>query len=80
VRALARSPERVDQALAALACGRDVEVVEGDVTERDHVRAALTGCDGVVHAAAVYSLDPRFGGFKYDGRAAPAGPRTSTRR
>lgn len=35
-----------------------VMVVEGDVRDPAGVRAAMEGCDGVVHAAAVYSFDP----------------------
>lgn len=59
VRATARSGERVRHALAPHGCAGDVEIVTADVTAPAAVREALTGCDAVVHAAAVYSLDAR---------------------
>src|SRR5690606_17242784 len=37
------------------------EHVTGDILDRDSVRRALEGCDAVVHAAAVFSFDPRRG-------------------
>lgn len=58
VRLLVRRPSQVPVSLAPY----DVEVtdvVEGDVLDADAVSAALDGCDAVVHAAAVYSLDAR---------------------
>jgi dihydroflavonol-4-reductase len=36
--------------------GLDVERVPGDVTDRDSVRAAVSGCDRVFHLAAIYAL------------------------
>lgn len=61
VRVLARSMSRVEPALGQY--GRalldDVEVAVGDVLDEPAVRRAVSGCDAVVHAAAVYSLDPR---------------------
>lgn len=58
VRLLARRPERVKTALAPL--GITVrDVVRGDVLDPESVRAAVAGCHAVIHAAAVYSLDPR---------------------
>jgi nucleoside-diphosphate-sugar epimerase len=63
VRALARSRGRVGPALEPLGLEPGaVEVVVGDVTDRASVRAAVAGCDAVVHAASVYSLDPRRAG------------------
>jgi dihydroflavonol-4-reductase len=60
VRALARSPGRVAPALAPVGVDPgDVATVVGDVTDPAAVRAAVAGCDAVVHAASVYSLDPR---------------------
>lgn len=58
IRVLARSPETIPAALGPL--GVDgVETAIGDVTERAAVEHALTGCDAVVHAASVFSLDAR---------------------
>ena len=58
VRVFARSPDRVRTALDPL--GVEVkDVVVGDVTDDDAVEAAIDGCEAVVHAASVYSLDPR---------------------
>src|SRR5262245_13089179 len=56
VRVLARRPERVAPALRPVGAS-DVEVVAGDVTDVGSVRRALDGCEAVVHAAALYSLD-----------------------
>jgi nucleoside-diphosphate-sugar epimerase len=53
IRVLARAPERVPTALAPLGV-EDVDTAPGDVTE-----PALSGCDAVLHAASVFSLDPR---------------------
>jgi len=36
--------------------GLDVEVVEGDLTDRQSLSAAVDGCDGVFHVAADYRL------------------------
>lgn len=49
--ALARTPADADH-LHDLG----VEVVEGDVTDRDSLRGPMTGVDGVFHAAAIYRL------------------------
>src|SRR5215470_17636965 len=58
IRVLARSPEKVPAALGPL--GVDgVETAIGDVTEPAAVERALKGCDAVVHAASVFSLDAR---------------------
>jgi len=59
VRLLVRSPDRIAPALAPHGIERDVDHRVGDVTDLDAVKAALPGCDAVVHAAAVYSLDSR---------------------
>jgi dihydroflavonol-4-reductase len=61
VRLLVRSPDRVQTNLAPLGVPGDAlkDVVTGDVTDSAAVESALTGCDAVVHAASVYSLDPR---------------------
>lgn len=38
--------------------GLDLERVEGDVTDRESVRRALTGCEGVVHTAGIAHFRP----------------------
>jgi dihydroflavonol-4-reductase len=58
VRVLARSPERIPAALGPLGVDR-VEATMGDVTEPAAVEDALQGCDAVLHAASVFSLDAR---------------------
>ena len=55
VRLLVRSPEKVGPVLEALGVAV-ADVVAGDVTDAASVRAALAGCDSVVHAAALVSL------------------------
>lgn len=55
---LARSPQKVPAALTPLAVDH-VETVTGDVTDPDAVDHALEGCDAVLHAASVFSLDAR---------------------
>jgi nucleoside-diphosphate-sugar epimerase len=60
VRLLVRSRERADSSLAT----HDVsvsDVVLGDVTDRQSVANAVSGCDAVLHCAAVFSFDPRAG-------------------
>src|SRR5690348_3684156 len=54
VRALVRSTS--DRGRLA---GLDIEYVDGDVTDRASVAAALDGVDWVVHAAAMVELGPR---------------------
>jgi nucleoside-diphosphate-sugar epimerase len=51
VRVLARRPDAVRVP--------DVDVAAGDVTDADAVRAAVAGCDAVVHCGSVYSFDAR---------------------
>ena len=58
VRALARDHGRLACALAPHG-EVPVEVAAGDVRDAAAVRAAVAGCDAVVHAASVYSLDVR---------------------
>lgn len=74
VRVLARNPERVAPVLAALGIeDGQVEAVRGDMTDADAVRAALEGCDAVVHAAAEIGVD---GGTGPAGTANVDGVRT----
>jgi dihydroflavonol-4-reductase len=58
VRVLARSPARIPAALAPLGVD-DVETAIGDVTDVAAVERALDGCEAVLHAASVFSLDAR---------------------
>jgi dihydroflavonol-4-reductase len=57
MRCLVRRPER-----AAGLVRQGAEVVQGDITDKDAVLAAMRGCDWVVHLAGIYSMwepDPR---------------------
>jgi dihydroflavonol-4-reductase len=58
IRVLARSPDRVPAALVPLGVDR-VETVIGDVTDPVAVQRAMEGCDAVLHAASVFSMDAR---------------------
>ena len=58
VRLLARRPAQVPVTFAPHARSVD-EVVVGDILDPRVVETAITGCDAVVHAAAVFSFDPR---------------------
>src|SRR5437588_5747088 len=49
--ALVRSPSRASE-LEAIGC----ELVEGDITSSEALRAALTGADAAFHAAAIYKV------------------------
>jgi dihydroflavonol-4-reductase len=55
---LVRSEERLAQVSEDLGSALADSVV-GDMTDEGSVRRALAGCDAVVHAAAVVSLQPR---------------------
>lgn len=58
LRLLVRSPEKARRVFEAL--GAELpECTEGDVTDADSVEAALEGCEGVFHAAALVALDAR---------------------
>jgi len=61
VRVLVRRPEQVATTFAPHGATPD-DVVVGDVLDAGSVRSALAGCDAVVHAAAVFSFDPRRAG------------------
>jgi nucleoside-diphosphate-sugar epimerase len=58
VRLLVRDPERIGRALDPLSV-EHVEHVVGDVTDADAVERAVSGCDAVIHAAALFTLDRR---------------------
>lgn len=61
VRLLVRDPERIPPALEPLGLP-PLPHVTGDVTDAAAVAQAMEGCDAVVHAASVYSLDVRDAG------------------
>jgi dihydroflavonol-4-reductase len=58
IRVLARAPERIPAALKPLGVDR-VEAAIGDVTEPAAVERALEGCEAVLHAASVFSMNAR---------------------
>lgn len=58
VRLLVRRPEQVARTFAPHGTA-PTDVVVGDVRDRLAVERALEGCDAVVHAAAIFSFDPR---------------------
>ncbi len=57
VRYLVRTPGKLAKAAGALGLDTSDHVV-GDITDAGSVRAALEGCDAVVHCAAVVALGP----------------------
>ncbi len=60
VRVLARDPASVASSLEPLdVTPGSVEVVPGDVLDEAAVSRAVRGADAVLHAASVYSFDPR---------------------
>ena len=61
VRLLARSPNKVGPVLEPLGV-RDADVARGDVVEPDSIEAAMEGCDAVIHAASMFTLDRRKAG------------------
>jgi nucleoside-diphosphate-sugar epimerase len=48
---LVRNPDKGEK-LAAIGC----ELVAGDLTDGDAIRSGLEGCDGAIHAAAMYEV------------------------
>lgn len=56
VRVLVRRPEQVPVTFGPLG-GPELDVVTGDVLDRESVHRAVRGCEAVVHAAAVFSFD-----------------------
>ena len=60
VRMVVRNPDKARSALALHGLPRDAaEVFEADLTDHDRLRASVDGVDGLIHAGAVFSLDPR---------------------
>jgi dihydroflavonol-4-reductase len=63
VRLLVRARQRVAPAVAPLGLqAADLDTVVGDVTDPAAVGQAVQGCQAVVHAGSVYSLDSRDAG------------------
>ena len=58
VRLLVRSPDRIGPALAPHGMGEQDYAI-GDVTDAASVEKGMEGCDAVLHAASIYSLDVR---------------------
>jgi nucleoside-diphosphate-sugar epimerase len=58
VRLLVRNADRIARALEPFGYG-SIDHVVGDATDASAVRQALDGCEAVVHAAAIFSLDTR---------------------
>jgi dihydroflavonol-4-reductase len=58
VRLLVRNPDRVGRALDPLGVHAPDQVI-GDVTDRDAVDRAVSGCDALIHSAGVFTLDRR---------------------
>ncbi|MBI4319120.1 MAG: SDR family oxidoreductase [Chloroflexi bacterium] len=46
--------------------GLDVEIVRGDIRDRDAIARAMRGCDTVFHLAALYSTDSEAARHMYD--------------
>src|SRR5215212_8617707 len=57
VKLLVRRPERVRATLAPVGVDQ-VDTVTGDVLDAPSVQAAVEGCDALINAAAIFSLDP----------------------
>lgn len=58
VRLLARDPGKVSRVFEPHRVG-PAEVVKGDITDAESIEAALVGCEGVLHAAAVVDVGRR---------------------
>jgi UDP-glucose 4-epimerase len=58
VRLLVRDPARIGRALRPLGI-EQIDHVAGEVTDAAAVARAVTGCDALVHTAAVFTLDRR---------------------
>ena len=60
VNVLVRDPARAARALRSVGVDASaLRLITGDVTDPTAVRRALRNCEAVLHAAAVYSFDPR---------------------
>lgn len=58
VRFLVRNPDRLHTSVGKLGVDAS-DFAVGDITDRVSARAALQGCDAVVHSAALVATDPR---------------------
>lgn len=59
IRALVRTPRKVTPLMVQMGVDPDaIEVATGDITDAESVRAAVDGCDAVVHTAAVVATSP----------------------
>jgi dihydroflavonol-4-reductase len=58
VRLLVRSTDRIAPALSPLGVGEQDYTI-GDVTDAASVKRGMEGCEAVLHAASIYSLDVR---------------------
>ncbi|MYA85249.1 MAG: SDR family NAD(P)-dependent oxidoreductase [Acidimicrobiaceae bacterium] len=59
VRALVRTPSKLETVTARVGVDpASLETVQGDIRDAGAVTAAVDGCEAVVHAAAVVSIDP----------------------
>ena len=59
VRMLVRTPDKVGPLMEKMGVGRALlDIAKGDITDAGSVTAAVSGCEGVVHAAAVVAIDP----------------------
>ena len=58
VRMLVRDPQRIPRALGPFGIDA-VDHAVGEITDERAVSAALAGCDAIVHAAALFTLDRR---------------------
>jgi dihydroflavonol-4-reductase len=72
VRLLVRARDRIAPALVPLGIA-EADAVVGDVTSAAAVEEAMLGCDAVVHAASVFSLDPRLAAVMQQVNPAGAG-------
>ena len=60
VRMVVRNPDKARSTLALHGLPTNAaEVFEADLTDHDRLRSSLAGVDGLIHAGAVFSLDPR---------------------
>ena len=58
LRLLARTPSKVETALAPLGISRDrVEIVQSDIMDSEGVGTALDGCDAVYHCAGGVGIE-----------------------
>lgn len=68
LRLLARTPEKAQRWFAQHRIATDrVELIAGDMSDAALMETAMRGCDAVLHAAAMVSVDPRDGDRVYQG-------------